>query len=834
MKNRTQTWPCLLMPVCISGGIATATLGSIKMEQMIDLGSTAGDPTPDGAPDLLYRNTRSGQVLIQYQHRSEYRLLTPADLNADGRALYGPGTIGAVDVIATGGDLQVEDDAGGLTVDDWGTGGSGLEANFNVVGSVVTIEVLDGGVGYHDTGLGHFIVDNEGTGGSGLDAYYGTLGGTEGEVRRLDLVDGGAGYEPDTEFPVLDAALLGHSGDPCVGLAYSNSEGVIHAVDLVTSGTEYTSTPNMVLFPTPDQGSGVEFRAFLAGSIVDVIFNPANPNAGGSGYASNPIITPELAGTGFAYRMVREGPIDSVTITNPGGNYVVPPIITVTDSSVDATFEGVLWDDLDPDDRPPSDETGRVAVTDLDGTLVPLTGEHWLAWAGDVDGDGDPDLMWRPAAWTRGDNRANIWIMDGAMRQADLALTSPGPGWRPWKLADLRGVGESDMLWWHQGSGQVAIWDIDPTTPDFIAIDGAWLINDDYTHPAWQPWIVAPGLPGENDRIMWRRTDAKALSLVDYAERDPAIAASRDWIINPNGSLRRTGPTQVPWIMGNLNGDGAHSDVLLFNKHDNAVAIWQMDGTTILRQDRVGIGSRELQAPGRLRGRVTHGMDGTISFALSGGQLVELSAQTVAMNIDVANEIQMTALTDQLADLETAVEANVEAEVQALLALLADHPALLQLFLDPGTAHDLLEGIAAVVADEILRDAALLARGPAIGNSSAPLIAAYRQSSFGGIIRNATIPLIPLPEDDEGSDGSSGSGGSAGGGSSGSGGSSGGSGGSSGGGSSPGGSSGSGGSGGAGNTGGLPDDFDPNNPDTWPPGVDSFEELLEYLQNLEV
>ena len=195
----------------------------------------------------------------------------------------------------------------------------------------------------------------------------------------------------------------------------------------------------------------------------------------------------------------------------------------------------------------------------------------------------------------------------------------------------------------------------------------------------------------------------------------------------------------------------------------------------------------------------------------------------------------MTTLSDQLADLETALEANVEVEVQALLALLADHPALLQLFLDPGTAHDLLEGIAAVVADEILRDAALLARGPAVANSSAPLIAAYRHSSFGGTISNATIPLIPLPEDDEEAGGSSGAGsGSSGSGSSGSGGSSGGSGGSSGGGSSPGGSSGEGGSGGAGNPGGLPDNFDPNDPDTWPPGVDNLEELLEYLQNLEV
>ena len=45
---------------------------------------------------------------------------------------------------------------------------------------------------------------------------------------------------------------------------------------------------------------------------------------------------------------------------------------------------------------------------------------------------------------------------------------------------------------------------------------------------------------------------------------------------------------------------------------------------------------------------------------------------------------------------------------------------------------------------------------------------------------------------------------------------------------------GSAGGGSGGSSGGLPDNFDPNDPSTWPDGVDSFEELLEYLQNLEL
>jgi hypothetical protein len=29
----------------------------------------------------------------------------------------------------------------------------------------------------------------------------------------------------------------------------------------------------------------------------------------------------------------------------------------------------------------------------------------------------------------------------------------------------------------------------------------------------------------------------------------------------------------------------------------------------------------------------------------------------------------------------------------------------------------------------------------------------------------------------------------------------------------------------------LPDDFDPNDPTTWPAGVETFEELLQWLIN---
>ena len=40
---------------------------------------------------------------------------------------------------------------------------------------------------------------------------------------------------------------------------------------------------------------------------------------------------------------------------------------------------------------------------------------------------------------------------------------------------------------------------------------------------------------------------------------------------------------------------------------------------------------------------------------------------------------------------------------------------------------------------------------------------------------------------------------------------------------------GSGGGNSSGSSGGIPDNFDPNDPDTWPAGIDTFEELLQWL-----
>ena len=144
MSINTITW--LSFGVCagiaVSAGPALAK-SNPHMEYAADFGHSAANSTPDGVPDMVYRNFSTGEVVVIYMHDGMDRPLTPADLNAQGEVFYGEGTIGAVDILNTSTEYDVSADNTAVTVDNWGTGGDGFEVAIEVSGPVVEVEVLD-------------------------------------------------------------------------------------------------------------------------------------------------------------------------------------------------------------------------------------------------------------------------------------------------------------------------------------------------------------------------------------------------------------------------------------------------------------------------------------------------------------------------------------------------------------------------------------------------------------------------------------------------------------------------------------------------------------------
>ncbi len=109
-----------------------------------------------------------------------------------------------------------------------------------------------------------------------------------------------------------------------------------------------------------------------------------------------------------------------------------------------------------------------------DGTLLTppqVADTNWkLAGAGDLDGDGQMDLVWQNIA----DGRTSAWLMDGLVRREGTLFSIPqvpDTGWRVRSVGDLNGDGRADLFWQHQNDGLIAVWLMDGTT----VIDGTLL-----------------------------------------------------------------------------------------------------------------------------------------------------------------------------------------------------------------------------------------------------------------------------------------------------------------------------------------------------------------------
>jgi hypothetical protein len=129
-----------------------------------------------------------------------------------------------------------------------------------------------------------------------------------------------------------------------------------------------------------------------------------------------------------------------------------------------------------------------------------LADTRWqMAGTGDFDRDGRPDILWRHA--TSGENV--LWYMNGTVLASGTFLTPsslPDNAWKVGGTGDFTRDGWPDILWHHQGSGQLVVW----------SMNGAVLTSGTFTDPPALPdvsWSVAAvgdyNVDGRPD-IVWR------------------------------------------------------------------------------------------------------------------------------------------------------------------------------------------------------------------------------------------------------------------------------------------------------------------------------------------
>jgi hypothetical protein len=807
-----------------------------------DFGASTAQGLPDGTDDLVWLDTDTGEVWVQFLSPSGMSVLRLRDIAGIGATpILGEGAIANVQIVVGGDDYQAVAGTGQLVVDNTNTGGSGLAGTFNVTGSIAAIRVLDGGHGYHDTGVVTLNIDETGTGGSGMDFLALSQPGDVTSVRRLELIDGGEGYEAGTELAVINANFLDSTAyeSPVAGIANVSEDGIITSVDLVEFGSGFLETPALMLLGST-QGGGAEIQAFLGGAIYEIIPHPTSPNPGGDGYFADPILTPATAGgSDFDYEIIREGAITEVVLTSSGFNYQVPPVVD-GDAGTGAVLESVVFADQDvwPAGEVPA-RTSTARVFNADGQASVLTNPSRGKWAClvlDLDGDGDSDLLWRSSM----EDTVALWLFDDGVVVQETLLPAPGAVWKLAAAQDLNNEGGAELVWSDRSNGEVIIWIIDRDQPDLLSLASGPLHG-----PVPGRGYGVMGVlesPDGGPRLVWRHHSKSLWMTTQLDESDPTSIVEIAWFANSAGELWMPSGSDLVASIGDVDGDDLADDLVLVRnggRQKGMVQAWRTEDGVILSDDILTWQSRTMRAHRSGIGLVTHNDKQESTIAMRAGKRVVLYRLPIRSPIAAIPDGALTDLHDALlalADMEGLDQTTISQAIDDFIDDIDD--------IDDADTHLQRESVRSMLLAGLPMEIQLqleLAMVDAFGefqrangSTSTAINMAVIMDADGnataitpGILNRHYDYLHPGNEYQYGGpDGNSGSSsGSSGGGSSGSSGSTGNTGGT-------GGTGGSGGSGGTDESTGLPENFDPNDPDTWPEGVDTFQELVEYLQNL--
>ena len=244
-------------------------------------------------------------------------------------------------------------------------------------------------------------------------------------------------------------------------------------------------------------------------------------------------------------------------------NTSFPPTYTATRTDFNGDGKSdILWRNND----------GSVAIWQMNGATVTAANlastaslnPSWkTAGTGDFNGDGKSDILWR-----NDNGNVAVWTMNGAT-VVDSSLTSTPALDSTWKVTgtgDFNGDGKSDILW-RNDNGSIDIWQM----------NGATVVASNLTStPSLDPSWKAAGTgdfngDGKSD-ILWRNDDGSVA----------LWQMSGNTVVN--SSLTSTPSLDPSWKINgtaDFNGDGK-ADILWRNANTGAIAIWQMNGSTVV------------------------------------------------------------------------------------------------------------------------------------------------------------------------------------------------------------------------------------------------------------
>jgi glucose/arabinose dehydrogenase len=191
---------------------------------------------------------------------------------------------------------------------------------------------------------------------------------------------------------------------------------------------------------------------------------------------------------------------------------------------------------------------GRLAVWLMSQTVLlsggPLAPDAVpdLDWkiraAADIDRDGWLDLIWQH----QGNGLISVWLMTGTRRREGVLLTPnavPDTDWHIVGAGDLNGDGSPDLLWQHQTTGLISAWFMNGLS----RVSGVLLTPGQVTDTNWKIRAIADMNGDRRLDIIWQNQFTGVLSVWlmngtvrsgDGLRLDPASVDDTDWqIVGP-------------------------------------------------------------------------------------------------------------------------------------------------------------------------------------------------------------------------------------------------------------------------------------------------------------
>jgi chitodextrinase len=342
------------------------------------------------------------------------------------------------------------------------------------------------------------------------------------------------------------------------------------------SAAASATTPAASDTAAPSVPTGLKATA-VSGTQVKLNWNASTDNVHVTGYTVylNNAILATTTGTSFQHTGLTPGATYSYRVSAfdaAGNNSAWTP----TPVSVKTPKRRITAGDFDGDGK--SDVLWRNAATGANAmwlmngatitsgtTFSTVADSTWgIAGVGDFDGDGKADILWRNI--TSGGNL--IWLMNGAAVLGQAAVNPVTDlSWSVAGVGDFDGDGKTDILWVNNTTGAAMI----------------WLMNGGATAAGAVPFATVAdlnwGIVGVGDFD----GDGKA----DILLRNRATGDNLLWVMNGTTITSTVSVSPMPdltWTVagtGDFDGDGK-ADILWRNTTTGQDAIWFMNAATIV------------------------------------------------------------------------------------------------------------------------------------------------------------------------------------------------------------------------------------------------------------